>query len=421
MAHRIRELLKDVLILLLAAAITVLFLLALPSKTLTETPWLAAALKPVASFFGISQTELTAPQPERSGSPAALPIDVSVRNKTGRCSFQYDFTALDAAYESLGGLLAQALDTAGTPQPSDRNALYSALSSESTAFRYPCAFDCGVLAAWLDVQTETSGLRADRYVLEANGDTVRLYLSGEDVFVCETRLSAASFREAIADYRPDGSFFAFESNDAAYRNIDGSSLLPGKTPVLPRFSAQNPCDSRLITALASELGFNPYGDSTYFDDRGNAFFSEKNVSLQIRTDGQLLLESSDDSRFDARSDAPADRIEAARALLTRILGHLSGDARLYLTDAAEDGTCCFDYAVSGLPVLQPEGSAVTVTFSGAHIRSLKILLRGYLQQNGQIPLLPTQQAAAIADADGLLCICYAENFTQQLAAGWICR
>ena len=421
MAHRIKELFKDVLILLLVAAIIVLSLLALPSRTLTETPWLAAALKPVASFFGISRSELTALQPEQSDTAAALPLAVSVRNETGRCSFQYDFAALDAAYESLGGLLAQALDTAQAPQPSGRTALYSALSAESAAFRYPCMIDCGVLAAWLGVQTEAAGVRADFCILDAAGNTVRLYLCGDDVFVCDTRLSAQSFRGVLAAYRPDGSFFAFESQDDAFRRIDGCSLLSAETPALPKVSAQNPFDSRLTTALAAELGFNPYGDSTYFDDHGNAFFSETNVSLQIRSDGQLLLENSDNTRFDARSDAPADRIEAARVLLSQILSHLSTDARIYLTDASDDGVYCFDYTLSGTPVLQPEGSAVTVSFSGKHIRSLKILLRGYLLQNEPIPLLPAQQAAIIADTEGLLCVCYAESFAQQLTAGWICR
>lgn len=55
MARKILEIFKDVLIVVLALAIVVLTLLALPARTITSTPWLAghsaarrAAVRPVA-------------------------------------------------------------------------------------------------------------------------------------------------------------------------------------------------------------------------------------------------------------------------------------------------------------------------------------------------------------------------------------
>ena len=59
MARKILEIFKDVLIVVLALAIVVLTLLALPVRTITSTPWLAAILRPVAPLFGLSQSELT--------------------------------------------------------------------------------------------------------------------------------------------------------------------------------------------------------------------------------------------------------------------------------------------------------------------------------------------------------------------------
>ena len=59
MARKILEIFKDVLIVVLALAIVVLTLLALPARTITSTPWLAAILRPVAPLFGLSQSELT--------------------------------------------------------------------------------------------------------------------------------------------------------------------------------------------------------------------------------------------------------------------------------------------------------------------------------------------------------------------------
>ena len=58
MARKILEIFKDVLIVVLALAIVVLTLLALPARTITSTPWLAAILRPVAPLFGLSQSEL---------------------------------------------------------------------------------------------------------------------------------------------------------------------------------------------------------------------------------------------------------------------------------------------------------------------------------------------------------------------------
>ena len=59
MRRRLIELGKDIVIALLTLAIGVLLLLAMPAKTLTNTPWLAAAVKPFAGLFGINEAELT--------------------------------------------------------------------------------------------------------------------------------------------------------------------------------------------------------------------------------------------------------------------------------------------------------------------------------------------------------------------------
>ena len=50
---------KNVLIALLAVILLALTVLALPVKTVTDTPWLAALVRPFASLMGISQGDLT--------------------------------------------------------------------------------------------------------------------------------------------------------------------------------------------------------------------------------------------------------------------------------------------------------------------------------------------------------------------------
>ena len=57
--RRWTEIGKDLLIVILVAALLTLTLLALPERTLTSSPVLSAALKPFAGLFGLDQAEPT--------------------------------------------------------------------------------------------------------------------------------------------------------------------------------------------------------------------------------------------------------------------------------------------------------------------------------------------------------------------------
>ena len=105
---------KNVIIALLAVILLALTVLALPVKTVTDTPWLAALVRPFALLMGISQGDLTDTPMADAGSVtgAAQPVSVSVRNPAGRTSFQYSFSTLDASFEQFGAALGQALETA---------------------------------------------------------------------------------------------------------------------------------------------------------------------------------------------------------------------------------------------------------------------------------------------------------------------
>ena len=112
------ERVKNALIALLAVILLALTVLALPVKTVTDTPWLAALVRPFASLMGISQGDLTDTPMADAGSVtgAAQPVSVSVRNPAGRTSFQYSFSTLDASFEQFGAALGQALERSGKPR-----------------------------------------------------------------------------------------------------------------------------------------------------------------------------------------------------------------------------------------------------------------------------------------------------------------
>lgn len=422
MRRRVFELIKDLLIVLLSLSIVVLTLLALPARTLAQTPWLASLLAPLSPVLGMERIELTQTQSQETDPAAAQPVSISVMGAAGRSSVGYDTPALDSAYAALGSLLAQAMDTAQPVQSSTRARLYDALrSTGSVAFLYPGSVPAQAVAAWLGAELPGSAPAAWLYALSVQDDAVLLYLLGTDVWVYPTQLPPAALTQALAAYLPDGSFFAFESSEPYYTRLDSCTLLPGTSPTVHAAAVQNPCDGRFVTALASALGFNPYGDASYTDDAGNRYFTETACSLQLYTDGRLRLRSRDAARFPAGTSADS-HIDAARTLLGTLLSGVTSDARLYLTgvSSADDGSTVytFDYVLSGLRIAQQSGDGARVTVKDGHITEVDALLRSYTLTDTVLPLLPAAQAAAVTPAGTRMQLCYAANGTQQLTAGW---
>ena len=111
--RRLLEIGKDILIVFLVLVNVTLAIMCLPTKTLTQTKWLASALRPFAGLFGLNEAELTYTAPATGSAfiGAAQPIAVTLSTEAGRQSAQYDFAALDTLYGQYGGLLAQALES----------------------------------------------------------------------------------------------------------------------------------------------------------------------------------------------------------------------------------------------------------------------------------------------------------------------
>ena len=422
MRKKVVELCKSLLIALLALSILALTILALPTRTLTQTPWLAAILSPFAQVLGMERASAPHAQADETSAPAAQPVQISIMTAGGRSTLSYDFAALDEGYETLGGLLAQALDSADAPQQATRARLYEALGGESVAFVYPGALPADAVASWLGADgAALAGCDAWLFALSARGETAQLYLLGETALVADTQLASETITHAAGTYHPDGSQFLFENAAEPYAHLDGAALIPA-APTLRGGELTNPCDSRFITALASRLGFNPYGDATYTDDAGNTFFSETNYTLQISADGRLRLRSQDRARLPASGGA-AGQIQAARELLGQLLSGVQSDARLYLTGYTPTDTgavCTFDYVLSGARVLQASGAGASVTISSGRITAADAVLAGYTLTDETLTLLPAAQAAVLLDDDTRMELCYAVS-GGQLSAGWIGR
>ena len=294
---------KNVIIALLAVILLALTVLALPVKTVTDTPWLAALVRPFASLMGISQGDLTDTPMADAGSVtgAAQPVSVSVRNPAGRTSFQYSFSTLDASFEQFGAALGQALETAQSPERTSALRVQEALGKTSVAFCYPGEISSKLAASWLHVDTDLD-TQSRWFILAGDGVYVTLYLVGEELFSCQTQMRAESLEQLLQSCTPDGSFFAFEDAQSRFDTLAPLSLLPGQTPAIHEASAANPCDARFSDALASSLGFNPYGDARYTDDAGNTTYTETGYALSISAASELTL----------RADGQVSRIQRGR-------------------------------------------------------------------------------------------------------------
>lgn len=414
MRHRISETIKNIMIVLLLGGIVLLTVMALPlhirdGRVLSSL----SATFGGAVDWGISGSE--------DVQDAAQPYAISIKGAAGRQSFRYSFSELDVAYDEIGGLLGEALNTAGSFTEITSAEYLAALSENSVLFAYHAQLPANVLALWLDAAMPENAPYASMYLLHKDETGVRLYLSGDKQFFCETRLKPEALQTVLNAVEPDGTIFSFESG--AFTRLDDLTLFKnGHTPSVRAASAYNPCDEKYLTALATTLGFNPYGDSRYTDYTGTTWFTETNRSLTASAGGEIAIVNNNqtDTWLQAPGDTASVLIETARAILDDVWRKSMGDARLYLTEFSQnelETVCTFEYVLDGL-VVSGEEPAATVVFSGRSVTRLSARVRQYTLMNEMVSPMPIQQAAAIAAEGQLLQLVYADTGTGVLTVGW---
>ncbi len=412
---RVLEWGKTLLIVLLSCSLALLTLAALPADTIRGSEPLSRLLQPVAPLLGLPQAELAYVETAPTVMDAAKPVAISVRGSAGRGSVMGDFSLLDAAFESLGGALGRALDTAQELSPVSEAQLEAALSGLSVCYFYGDALPVELLASWLGAQLTTESA-AQCCALAVEDGEVTLYLVGEERLRARTAVDAGELEKLLDSFRPDGSLLGFESE----LSVSALSLIPGQNPEVPGGTAVNPCTVRGQTELATALGFNPYGDSRYTDSQGTTHFSEASLALQVDADGRITMTSAAEDRFRAADGGLQSLVETARQLTQLVNGSDFGAARLYLTGVSrsEEGetVCVFDYFISGYPVALAEHAA-TVTFRGQRVTELRMLARRFVLSEQTCYPLPVKQAAAILTRGHPLQLQYRISGSS-LEAGW---
>ena len=418
MKTRILEAGKSLLIILLICTLLLLTIAAMPKEMIRSTPWLSNMLQPLAPFLGLQEAELVYVEDAQPILNAAQPLRITVGNTAGRYTAQWDFASLDSAFDMLGSLLGQALDTAEEFTEVSTSQLTAALSNPSVCFDYGFSLSARLLGSWLDAASVTADVTGEQYILAVEEGQVNLYLSGRDKLCAATSVDAAALLTILESVKPDGSLYGFETDT----RLQPLALLPGSNPRIEAAETTNPCDTRYLEALATALGFNPYDENRYTDSAGVTWFSETNCSLQIDPAGQVLLSSTSADRFQADSNTMEALVELARELVQLTTGHVLGEARIYLNSVARtdaETTVTFDYVLQGVSVVCSSGPAATLTFSGQSLTEMRIQVMTFSCTGEAVQLLPPVQAAAIIPMGGKLELQYACTGFGPMGAGWV--
>lgn len=415
MKTRFKEIGKNILIVLLFCSLLLLTLIALPTRSVSAIPWLSQLLQPMGPLLGLSEAELTYVAQADPVPEGAKPVAISIHHDAGRHSVQWDHASLDAAFSVFSPILSQAMDHAETFRPASSYEVQAALSGSSVYVQYSSPLPAELICSWLGSRTELPCDTLQACILSARSNTLSLLVLGEEDYICSTSLSSGLLLPLLETYVPDGSQFAYETQ---YR-LDDLSLLPAENSV-PGATVST-LAGRDVEILATTLGFNPYAETRYTDDRGTDCFTETGASLQISTDGLVFLQE-ENARFTARSTQTEDLAEAARRLADTITGSLSDNTRLYLTQMeqyANVTVCKFDYFYSGIRVRLAEPAAV-ISFSGTAVTQARIQLYSFAASGKTLYPLPVPQADAVLTPGTRLELAYHPGSDGKLTVGW-CR
>lgn len=415
MKNSLLEAAKMLLIVVLICTMVLLFAASIPTDVVRSTPWLSTVLQPFSSLLGLPAAELTYVSENQTVQTAAQPLTISIRNSAGLYTAQWDSTSLDTAYETLGGMLGQALDTAEDFEEVRQFRLTEALKQPSVFFDYQFSLPVSLVASWLDAKASDTEYQASRFVLALENGSVWLYLMDETPLRAATQVDAEEFSVLLEQFQPDGSAFAFETES----HLAPLSIIPSSVPRPIGAQAESVYSTRYVDALANNLGFNPYDTGRYTDSSGVTHFSETGGSLKISADGTIHFTATT-ARITAPGSSMEALVEAARSLLNLAVDISGGSARLYLSGITREEnqtTCHFDYVLRGVPVRWPDGSAATVVFTDQTVTELRLNAVTFTFTDTPQYLLPPAQTSAILPKDGRLQLQYHVS-GNQVSAGW---
>ncbi len=380
---RVVEIFKSVLIVLLMAAMLLLFLLTWSTDPDSLPEGVGRVVSAVSGFFGGGFEAAPVVEGSRADTygEASPPNTVAVmRNGSLEGFFACEGT-LDEAYSHVQLTLADCLGSAeGQSNVSQREFLLAANEPGAVFIRYSGAQPLSLIALSHGVEAYgVGGEMVASLLLAPGGENVILYAAGGGQYM---RMATA-----VADSRLGPLFDGISGADAAYSSdlgFDGAELAvyPARELRVPVITVQPSAMSEsAVTGLMSAFGMNTESNYRYVSSDGTQYAVENGVTLAVGSDGSIAYSSGEDGGIGLRPDAAdAGVIEFCRAILESGSAGVVGDAEWTLRGferTEERAEVRFGYTVNGLPLYvgEYESAAEFVIEEGrlteAHIALLR--------------------------------------------------
>lgn len=410
------ELLKDLLIVLLTCSAV---FLAWQTPMVTHLRgWVAPPAPPVT-------------EPSARSEEALTPYALRIQNSLGSYAANYDGPTLTRTFQRFSGLLGEALASDEVPERITAQQWRSLLESPGFYCALRGTLPLSLLPEWLGMESSVSG-QAEALVLSWNGSRVWLgWRNSGGFFRIRTQVDfAGDLSPLVESFSPNGGAFAYTlSEDSAYEALDPYVLITPTAPQPKNFAAASPDltgDTETLTRLLNALGFLSGTDAAY-ETPGGLTVTENGDRLQVSSGGTITYRAGEELRFPVSGTSAGQGAQAAWELLCRVAEPFENTPAYILTgvEAADNGwTITFEARLEGIPVTTgASGWCARFTVDERKITDFTLTLRTYTS-TGEVTPLPEPRLAAAAlrsipESDGTLVLCYPDNLSSTLTAGWM--
>lgn len=343
---------------------------------------------------------------DAASSQPARPMRVVVSSEENvRYASEYDQSAVSSVYGSFSAAFGEALGSASEPTETTEADFRRCLTGVGVTLDFYYPKQLGILAVQLGTASGAAGEHFARFVsLECSGENAVLYFldSTSGVYYrCSTGVVSSTILSKMDAYRQNNAVFAFENEK--YSAIFPYTVILETLPEIYALTASGYSEAAFpLDELFSLLGMNTYVMRQYAESDGTIVYVESGKTLRIRSDGSISFKQPSAS---AQQQDVSELISQATQLLSRTLGVFAGSAEINLSgvtvSSPERLSLSYDYCVDGIPVRLDGGAhAASVAVSGGTITKLELHPRRYTLTADTLPVLPMEQACAIASAQG---------------------
>ncbi len=366
------------------------------------------------SWFGVGEDEareIMEVVGELSYMATVEPFTIVVTSEDGHhCGYTTGTVGVSEAYESLAGVLGEALGTAGSIEPSDTDAWETALSSNGIYIDYMTNQPVYELAASLGSMAgaEISERFIRRLCLsESDSGKVLIYyinVKDKEVYKSETALPFSSLQERIVGYAPNGAYYNFEREEE-FEGLPSEFLFTEQPQNLTSLEWRNPMDSTVSSEqILSAFDMSSFVALPYSEGQGSTVYVDGGAILRIGQSGDLEYRQEGATLYEYMS--PSAAMDMVYNLSAEAMPYLDAELGLFVSHIeyepeANSYDITLDYKVDGVPVRFADGThAGSFVIVNGALESANLRLRDYMKLSSVMEPIPVIQVAALVAADG---------------------